>query len=275
MKLRVVFLIILVLLFGCVKNVEDTVDVEKTTIEKLYNDVDQAILTKDFAKAKNLILEVKDQAKTAAFYKRIITGDANIDNAEDYEVEINTPGFIDDPLLKDDLLKTLDEYLDEIYSYTTLFSSDQRSYINVLAVTSYDILRENNFSRDAVTSFLSNFIREMNSKTNYTDFNVVADSISETDAIKIMTDAFDKGDFTDFGKVGNRIDVSFYGIGGPIGSVEFIEMDVQPTQIKLTYTFTRYDYNGAVYAVTTFELNVRYNPASMFGLTILGFQLIN
>jgi len=273
MKKWLVIIMILVLLVACAKPAEDPEVVEQARITQLYKDIEAAIIGKKFDVAKPLIVQVKDETKKHDFFKRIILADATITNAADYLNEIKSPGFMTNPDLTSDLVKTLDEALDTIYTYETLFNTDQRSYINVLAVTSYDILRENDFSRDAVTSFLSNFISVMKSKTSYSGFDIVNETIAETDAVKIMTDAFGKADFTDFEMSGGRVDVSFYGIGGPIGSVEFKKMDIQPEKILLSYSFTRYDYDGSVYAITNFELTVRYNPASMFGLTILGFEL--
>lgn len=273
MKRWTVIMMILVLLVACAKPAEDPEVVEQARITQLYKDIETAIVGKKFEDAKTLIVQVKNETKRHDFFKRVMLVDANIANSANYLKEIKTPGFLTNPDLTDDLVQTLDEALDIMYTYATLFNADQRSYINVLAVTSYDILREDNFSHDAVHSFLSNFIREMNSKTTYAGFDFVDDTIALSDAVKIMTDAFGKADFTDFEESGSRIDVSFYGIGGPVGSVEFKTMDIQPEQILLNYTFTRYDYDGSVYAVTNFVLAVLYNPASMFGLTILGFEL--
>jgi hypothetical protein len=274
MKHCAVFLFILVLLVACVKPAQDPAVLEQARIEQLYKDIDLAIVAGKYEAAKSLLSDVKDETKRSDFYKRIILKDVRIENAADYLDEIESPGFLSNPKLKSDLMDTLDDVLETTYTYQTLFNADQRSYINVLAVTSYDILRENNQSHDAIYSFLSNFIRELNSKTNYSGFDFVNDTILVTDATKIMTDAFGKPDFTDFEKIGGRVDVSFYGIGGPVGSVEFTSMDIQPEQILLVYVFTRYAYDGSVYAVTDFELTVRYNPSSMFGLTILGFRLL-
>ncbi len=275
MKHRVVFFIILSLLVACAKPVDDPAAIEKARIEQLYSDIDKAIVAQSFTVAKGRLPEVKDETKKYDLFKRIITGDANIQNAQAYLSEIQTTGFLDDTELIDDLIQTLDDLLNRNFTYETLFTADQRSFINVLAVASYNILRENNTSHDAYSSFLSVFINQMNGETNYTgfDFNAFNSTISETDAIKIMRDAFDKGNFTEFEKNGTRVDVSSYGIGGPVGTVVFKSIDIQPTRLLLTYEFTRYNYDNTVYAVTTFELTVRYNPQSMFGLTIIGFHL--
>lgn len=273
MKYLKIGLVLLVLLTGCVDKDPEMTEEEK--IEQLYQSIETAIIDKNYEEALDLIQDVKDEDRAVIFFENVIDEYAMVDTAE---------GLVDDlasypfklTQVRDELIRKLDDALDENQSYVDLLTTDQQAYVAILAATSYDILREDAINIQTAPYFISTFTNEMNGKTEYDgyDFDEATTTLALEDAQKIMKDAFNLEGFNEFEFIGDRVDCGWYGIGGPVGKAEFISIDIQPTRWVLSFRFIRYDYDGSIYATTLFNLTTNQNPESMFGLTIQDFQLI-
>jgi len=238
------------------------------TLETLIAQINEKIEQSRFDEAKIILRQVKDDNLYMSFYSEIIHKQADINNAASLFAEIESLNFPNNPLVKSTLHFQLESAISMKYNYDDLMSVDQIKAFKILALCTYAFIEDFQFTQANVEPFLSMLVFMMKNLPVYSTLAVTNDLTMPTEKAQlIMRDAFGFPNFDEFVYKGDKVDVSFIGMGGP-GDMIIESAIVGPIWTTFEMALETYEMDGSAGKVFRFKLLTRYNPTSIFGFTI-------